>query len=459
MKTSKRLKVLTIIVAIILISIVSFLGVYDFKGINQNNLVKNFAGGMDLTGKQVIRIKVDDSVKKNDDDKTTTENDTEETATENKETENKEEYVNAKELLTKENYQKSYKIIQDRMEYMDAEEYRTRFNEEDGAIEIELLDSSLTDYIIQSFVYKGTFKLSDSETKEVLLDNSFIKNAKVLYGNGNQNSNGTTVYLDIEFNKDGAKKLEEISKKYVKTTEQVVNENGETEDKEVTKQVTITLDDDSIVTTSFGDTLSNGHIYITVGQSTTSTADLNRYALQASVYAAILRAGEMPLKYTVEETQYIVSNLNRDIITYVALTTLAVGIIALIITLKAKGIIASVLQIGYIALLLLVLKYTNVAISLEGLFAIVLVALINIVFMIKVISSINKNENPAKAVNDNILKFVNMSIPFLIVAIVFCFVKWLEIKSFGMVMFWGYAIALLYNITFTKIMLKNTLDK
>lgn len=452
MKTSKRLKVLTIIVAIILISIVSFLGVYDFKGINQNNLVKNFVGGMDLTGKQVIRIKVDDSVKENE----TSTDETETTV----ETENKEEeYVNAKELLTKENYKKSYKMIQDRLEYMDAEEYRTRFNEEDGVIEIELLDSSLTDYITQSLKYKGTFKLSDSETKEVLLDNSSVKNAKVLYGNGNQNSNGTTVYLDIEFNKDGAKKLEEISKTYIKTTEQVVNENGETEEKEVTKQVAITLDDDSIVTTSFGDTLSNGHIYITVGQNTTSTTDLNRYALQASVYATVLRSGEMPLKYTIDEAQYIVSNLNRDIITYVALATLAVGIIVLIVVLKAKGIIASVLQIGYVALLLLVLKYTNVAVSLEGLFAIVLVALINVVFMIKVISSINKNENPAKAVNTNILKFVNMSIPLLVVAIVFCFVKWLEIKSFGMIIFWGYAIALLYNITFTKIMLKNTLDK
>ena len=50
------------------------------------------------------------------------------------------------------------------------------------------------------------------------MDNNDIKSARVMYGSNNTSttSAGTTVYLEIEFNKDGAQKLENISNDYKK---------------------------------------------------------------------------------------------------------------------------------------------------------------------------------------------------------------------------------------------------
>ena len=173
----------------------------------------------------------------------------------------------------------------------------------------------------------------------------------------------------------------------------------------------------------------------------------------------MIESGKIPVVYTVENTEVIVSNINSNVIPTVAIIALVVEAIIFIVIFKLNGIIASILQIGYIALLLLVLKYTNVIITLEGLFAIILAGIINMIFIYKVLQDVKKDINVVSAVNKSIIKFVNMSIPLLIVAIVFCFVKYLGINSFGMVIFWGYVISLLYNIVFTKMILKNTLDK
>ena len=80
--------------------------------------------------------------------------------------------------------------------------------------------------IISNLTKKGTFELADSETKEVLIDSSRMKSAEVVYG---QADTGTTVYLQIKLDKEGKRKLEEISKIYTQSVVQTTNEEGKTE--------------------------------------------------------------------------------------------------------------------------------------------------------------------------------------------------------------------------------------
>lgn len=454
LKSTKKLKAITLILVIILITILSFLGVYNVASINGDNLIKDYNVGMELKHKKLLRLKVDDTVNEvfyDAEGKKQEKQNAEGTYT------SAQEPVNPQEVLNKENYKKALSIIEKRLNSMEAEEYKLRFNEENGTIELELLDNDLTNYIIESIRVPGEFKIIDSDTKEVLMDASSVKKAGVLYSSANSAS--TTVYLDIEFNKEGSKKLEELSKTYVKTTEQVVNEEGKSEDKTTEKKITVQIDDNSIISTSFGEPLTNGHLYISVGQGTTNNEELKNYALQASIYASIIENGTVPVVYTVEQNKVIVSNINKNIIPIVSVVALVIEAIVLIVVFRIKGIIASILQIGYVSLLLLILKYTNVYISIEGLFAIVLIGLLNMAFIYKIMYLIKKGENALKSVNDNIVKFINVSVPVLIVAIIFCFAKLLEINSFGMVIFWGYVVSLLYNIVFTKTILNNVLDK
>ena len=169
---------------------------------------------------------------------------------------------------------------------------------------------------------------------------------------------------------------------------------------------------------------------------------------------------KIPLKYEIAQDTYLVSNMNKTTITYVALAILAIEAVMILLLAKMKKIIAVILQIGYVSLLLLVLKYTSVIMTLEGLGALLLISLINMTFIIKVLTSIkNEKSVPEKAVNDNLVKFINIGIPLIIVAIILCFVKWAGATSFGNVIFWGYVTSLLYNIIFTKIILKNSIDQ
>lgn len=446
MKTSKRLKVTTLILVIILITILSFLGVYNVASFKKDNLVKGYQIGMELKGKKVVRLKVDDTVNEVIYDSEGKKVDKKE---EGKEYTTAQEPVNNPETLNKENYKKAKKIIEHRLNFLEVQEYNLRFNEETGTIEIEMSNDELTNYVISAILQKGDFKMIDDETKEILMDSSFVKNARVAYNNTEVGS--TVVYLEIEFNKDGAKKLEELSKTYIRTTEQVTKDDGTTEDKSVEKKVSIQIDDNSITSQILEGSVRNGHLYIPVSQQLTTNEELQRYGLQASIYASIIQSGAVPFEYTIEQNDYILTNTNENLVSIVAIIALIIETIIFIIIFKLKGIMASVLQIGYVALLLLVLKYTNVCVTIEGLFAIVLVSIINVAFMYKVF----KNGNSQNAVNENLIDFLNKSIPILIIAIILCFVKFVEINSFGMIMFWGYVVSLLYNIVFTKGILKN----
>lgn len=421
MKSSNKLKAITLILVIVLIAILSFLGVYNITKVHGDNLVKDYKVGMELSGKNLIRLKVDDT--------------------------------NLPEVLNKENYKRSVAIIEDRLKTMGATEYKLRFNEENGIIEIELIEDELTDYIITAISLVGDFKITDSETNEVLLDRSHIKDVRLI--SETQQTGITIIGLDIEFNKEGSKKLDELSEIYKEKTETVVNDEGQEEEKQVGKKVSIQVDEEinkegQTRTEYLNDLVQQkGHIYLSEGQLTIDNQ------LRAALDLAIIDTDTIPVSYTIDQNEFIVTNTNKNIIPIIAVITLIVEIIVCIVMFKIKGIVASILQIGYVALLLLVLRYTNVFITVEGLFAIVLVSIINVVFIAKVLLDTKKGENIETATNSNLIKFIKLSIPVLITAIVFCFTKWLEITSFGMVMFWGYAISILYNILFTKGILKN----
>ena len=45
-------------------------------------------------------------------------------------------------------------------------------------------------------------------------------------------------------------------------------------------------------------------------------------------------------------------------------------------------------------------------------------------------------------------------IPLIITAITFCFIGWMNISSFGMVMFWGIFLIMVYNAIITNSLIK-----
>ena len=102
-----------------------------------------------------------------------------------------------------------------------------------------------------------------------------------------------------------------------------------------------------------------------------------------------------------------------------------------------KGLLASAFYIGLIALYLLIIRYTNVILTIEGIAGILIILIINYIITLRII-------NQKKIIQEDL-------IPIAIVAIAFCFMRWSQLSSIGMVMFWG-AVTLIYHMVTIKVL-------
>ena len=447
-KIMKTIKIITISLLIVLISMIGFFGIYKQNKNQMSNVVKDYTYAMDLNGARTIKLTVNSD--------------------------------NSDEVKTEENYKTAKEIIEKRLKKLGVEEYKVNVNNENGEITVQIPEDLNTDTIVSNLTTVGKFEILDSETNDVLLDNNSIESSKVLY---NTATSGTSVYLEIAFNKDGKNKLEEISKTYVKTENNTADENTTTDENATTdenntettenttsetsskteKKISLKIDDSELMSTTFDEPITSGKIQLSVGKATTDSTTLKGYVEQAQNVATVLDSGKLPVKYDMEKNQYILSSITEQDLTYVAVTIAIIAIIAIIVLIikyKTNGLVAGIAYTGLAALYLLLIRYTNVVISIDSIFAITMMLAFNYIFTIILLSNIKKMkaenvENAVqKSVTETYKKFFSRIIPVCILAIVFCFIKWTPINSFGMITFWGIVIIAIYNATITNLLFR-----
>lgn len=436
----KKLKILLIILLIILVSMISFIGIYVQDKKAMNNVLANYKLGMDLRGARNVTTVV------NKENKTIYYDKDGKVVTAEAEGGKKEEVpINKEENLTKENYIRTKEIIEKRLREFGVSEYLIRQDENTGKLTVQVSEDSNTDLAIQYIYTVGKFTVV-GENDEVLLDNSNIKDVSVNY---NTTEKGTTVYLNIKFNKDCIEKLKDISNQYVKTTD--------AEGKETTKQVTIKLDDSNLISTSFDEEIANGTLSIAVGNATTDNTAINSYLKEASNLAILLNNGEFPVSYTMEQNRYVVSDITiKDIVILGMIIAIVIIIATIVLTViyKKNGFFIGIANIGYLAVLLLLIRYTNVIITVEGIFGILTATALNYIFSIYLLKTIKKNEEDIKiAYNKTVVAMLFVLIPALIIGITLCFANWMPIYSFGAITFWGILMILIYNTVLTRTLL------
>lgn len=471
----RKIKILVITLVIALITMIGFFGIYVNVQNRMEDKVKDYSYAMDLEGTRNIRLKVDTQNKTTIKDAegkevTDTENLTDEQIAENGYTKEETPYNNPEDLNA-ENYKKSKKVIEKRLEKLGVENYTIKLDEQTGDIIVELTENNNTDTIISNLYTVGKFEIVDSETNEVLMNNDDIKLANVMYGSGSSSgttSSGTSVYLNIEFTKEGSKKLEDISGKYVKTEAEATNETTDETSEETSetteKKITMKVDDEEIMSTSFDEPLRTGKLQLSIGTASTDNKTIQGYVEQASSMSTVLDTGKMPVKYTIEGNEYILSDITDNelqIVGYVILAVTVLALIILVIRYKTRGLLGAISYIGLISIFVLVIRYANVILSIEGLFAIALIMILNYIFINKMLSKIknNKELNKTKvnvATKETYKEFFIKIVPIIIAVISFAFIKWIPISSFGMVMFWGIALIALYNFIITSNLLKLT---
>lgn len=444
----KALKRTLIILLIILLALISFGGIYIQKTKFVENILPEYKLGPDFTGLRNIGLKVSDATKDiyYDLDGNVVDE-------EGKNTTKKVESINKEENLTKDNYKKAKEIIEKRLEKIKQVQYTSagivenkaidyytiKQNEETGKIELKLPENANTDMVLRYVATKGDFTIVDDQDN-VLMDNSYIKEANVGYSS---TSSGVTVYLTIQFDKQGTEKLKEISNTFIKTTDEEGNDT--------TKKIKVKIDDSEMLNTYFTEEISNGMIQLSFGTATGNS--LATYAQEAKNLETLLNAGNLPIVYEADENHYVLSDINKDMLfipAIVIMSLLVIGIIILIVKYKVKGLLGAISIIGYIATFLIIVRLTNVVITLEGVAGIITSIILE---YISIMYALNKmKENTDLTCNQCFTKFLPILVPIAISTVILCFVKWLPIYSFGMTMFWGIILVIVYNHVVTKLL-------
>lgn len=315
---------------------------------------------------------------------------------------------------------------------------------------------------------------------EALLSKKDIKDVQVGYGTENSQAR---VVLTIQFNKEGTNKLNELSKIYKVEETEDENSNSESEEssnnqsdnidensteeqdntqdekkEEDKKQVSFILDGQTLITTEFDEEIKDGKIQLTVGSSSASDiSSLSENLKQASSLSILLKTETIPLTYNLDSNIYVKSDITNDVVNSVLTMGIIIAVVIIIFTIvkyKKDGVLAIASVIGYVALLLIALRYTNVTITILGIAALIISIILDYIYKMALIK--NKSKNTFKEIS---CKFLEIYIPCLIIAVVFAFNKFLPIASFGMVMFWSILSMIVYNAIITRALLKISKNK
>lgn len=452
----KKVKIITIILAIVLVSLVAFGGVYIQTQNRMEDKVKEYSLGRELNGERVVEIKVTDG------------------STEGKTKPSDEE-------LTVENYETVKKTVENRLKDLGAQDYTISLDKENGTIRVELPEDSNTDTYVYYLTASGKVEMKEKDTENVLLNDSMIKKAQYTY---TSNADGAyQVYLELILTKDGQAKLDEVKNDYAvlatevseaesknnttsdntttesstdedNTTANTTTEGTETQESEETKKIASL----TIAGTSYDiEKYEKNKITVKIGSQTSNTTTVNNSIAKAAELSMLINAGKYPIDYEVDVNRYVESDIEQQqLIYFIAGVAVILVIIFIIATIKykGKGLLASISFIGFIALTSLLLRYTNVIISIEGIGAILLTIIINLKLNQMILNKTKTMDVVSEATKASYKELFTSIIPIIIITIVFCFSGWTSLSSFGMIMFWGLVLIAVYNIVVTKTLLK-----
>jgi len=477
----EKFKAIVAILFVILISLVAFVGVWKKENGAWKNLVKDYEYGMDIAGARELRYAIDSTeeekyvyVDENGDVKgevwengtaITEEHEAEHEEEETSDEEMSEEVsdeevpysketktikVNEDSSLTKENFEKTKKIIQKRLKQQGLGEYEIRLDDVTGNLVIQNKNDEEEISKIEELVSNpGKFQIIDYQNGLILMDNSDIKKVSTVYSN----SSSYAVYLQIEFNKNGAEKLRELSTKYVEIKDESAEETEEesTEAEAERKYISVVLDGTTLMTTYFGEEMTQGLIQIPVGNTTTDYQTFVENYNSAKLISDTLNSGILPVTYVIETDNFVKSSITSDVIkNFVIVSVVVFAVISLlyIVRFKLNGVIAVILNIGYIALYLLVVRYAFAEITLVGMITGFLMIIINYIFVNNILKSVEQSYSEVAK------KFYLSIIPVIVVSVVFTLQLNYMISGIGMIAFWGIILNIIYNLIFTKTILK-----
>ena len=484
----KKVKILTIALAILLVTLIAFGGVYIQTQNRMENKVKDYELGRELKSQRVIELKIKES--SSDSENSSSDESTD--ADSSEKTEKSEETTTDTEL-TEKDYENAQKVMEKRLKALGAQDYTISLDKENGTVRVELAENDNVDMYIYYLYASQKITIKDTDSKDILLNDEMIKGAKYSYTSDSKGA--YQVYEEIELTKDGQAKLNELLNDYAllatdvteienakkasesestktestseentESTENTDEQNTESTETQSTTEETSSNSETTKKTAKLyvNDTtydiskIEKGKITVKIGASSSNTTSVNNNISKAAEIAMLENAGKLPADYEVDTNRYEYSSITQKEIIYFAIVMIAILVITLLVycvIYKKSGILASISFVGFVASFSLLIRYTNVAISIEGISAIIIVMIINLIINREILSKTKKMNLVNEAVKSTYKNIYLKLIPVGILTIVFCLSKWESLSSFGMIMFWGLVLTAIYNVIVTRTLL------
>ena len=443
-KFLKRIRIIAVLMMTLLIIAISFLGLYvNNKGIWENVLPK-YNLGMELGGYKELHFSLDSSEQTKDvyvDDKGNYRGDVlsvdNAVVPEGYKVETRTIAKNDASKINIDNFETSKEIIQKRLENRDLYEYNIRQDTVTGKIVLEVPDNENVDLNISLVATLGDLTIVDAQNGLILLEDSKLVSVAP-YAQTNENGQ-YEVYLQLNYNEEGKEILHDLTKEYANT--------DATSD--TAKKVQVCLDGQPMVTTYFGQEIFTGTVHVPMGDPTLEYNEYLKLYDSVQEVADIVNEETLPLQYSLTDNIKIQSSITNDMKT-VAVVVFAIFVIILsvymMIKYKIEGLRQAIFSIGYIAILALMFRYTNVTITINSLIALIIVIIINYIFSIKFLEKIKKENIRKIALKESLKGLYTRIIPIVIVAIIFTFMPAIVINSVGMTLFWGLVLQLLFSL-------------
>ena len=481
MNTNTKLKISILLCITILVSMLAFAGVYKRNLRKMENIIPKINLGIDLVGGREIVFAVqdtsdDDSESRNESEGEQTE-DGEEAPTDEEVPENEEtpsesktsEDTDKKVEVSKEDLERAAEIMRKRLDSKKLPQYKVSADYGNNTITLIVPNDDFVNDYLESITEKGTVRMveivkpleeeAEGETEEpadneegaeeetipeeeiVLMTNDDIKNCTISIG---QDETYVYVYFNMHFNKEGQKKFKEIIKNYTE------------------KEVTLKLNDQKVLATTFDANQPVDRLSLSIGQP---TDDVDSRYLKAVQYTATFGNGELPLSFDMDTNETVNGIMpNQETMIKILIGCIALFVIVTIglcMKYKTMGLVSGLSIITMVSILVLLIRYIGIVITISGIVGSVLSLILFIVSLIFIGNSIKKEikegaqfkKTISSGFANGLKKLLIYTIPLYVVAITCSFLFKLSFRSFGETLFWGLVAGIVVLLIMTRTIL------
>ena len=375
--------------------------------------------------------------------------------------------LNNKEILTEDNFKLSQENIIKRLKKTGVEDFDIKTDSKTGDIVLRFQDvneaeSKKLDKVKRVLTTRGSFSVMDSKTGKEYLNNSHIKKLTPYV------HQTAGVVLEIEFNSEGKKILEDITSKYVKRERKLTDaqlkkleEEAKKEDKELdtteTAALYMTLDEQPISMGAFEEKITSGTLTIPLSQETNKMkeTELKEAEDEGKELTAIIESGVEPVRYDIFKETRLVSPMDKqNIITLLVIVlVLVIALLVLSIVLyRFNGVLGWFLSTVFLLLLFTIFKYTNIAITIPTIVGMITMYLIQYIYTLYILKDVKTKDETN--IGKNLFLITRNTILIIVAGVVLTFAKETNLSSFGQIICLGELLLIIYNSIFAKNILK-----